>query len=166
VFTKESRSGAAAGTANKTDNYIVNHSGKEYTLSFTLLFTNLGNFDPSIRPDELDQEKESATFEQILSTFRFIEKETNVYDNIPKDAIACEQAGGSWGPGGLLGAVGCVLTYPDAGEVCESSDDCLGTCLVANASQETGTCKKTTSPFGCHLTIENARAGLGILCAD
>ncbi|MEK7534474.1 MAG: hypothetical protein AAB600_04000 [Patescibacteria group bacterium] len=72
VFTKETRSGAAAGTANDTVHYIIDRDGKKYTLSFTLLIANLYNFDPSIRPKEFNKEKESAIFDQILSTFRFV----------------------------------------------------------------------------------------------
>ena len=65
------------------------------------------------------------------------------------DERACAAYGGDWIPQGLLGETGCVFTYPDAGQSCTSSDQCLGGCVVDDPTQTTGQCKETDSPFGC-----------------
>lgn len=75
VFIKEIYDGIAAGNIYDTESYIVNYEDKEYNLSFTLHSGNIRNYDPSIRPKEFNREEEKKPYEQILSTFRFVEAE-------------------------------------------------------------------------------------------
>ena len=73
LFMKEIRGGAAAGNIYDTESYLINYEGRKYNLSFTLHSGNIGNYDPSIRPKEFNKDQEKKVFNQILSTFRFIE---------------------------------------------------------------------------------------------
>jgi hypothetical protein len=74
--------------------------------------------------------------------------------------VSCNVSGGDWVRGGLLGqAQYCRYEYPDAEQICTSSDECLGGCFVGielpvDKPVESGYCKATTSPFGCYASIE------------
>ena len=81
------------------------------------------------------------------------------------ERVACESAGGTVGPGGLLGFDQCVQPYVDAGAACKSSDDCLGRCLLspdsdADVDQTTddGICQATDSLFGCMTEVDEGIA--------
>ena len=88
------------------------------------------------------------------------------------EQLACESAGGTVGPGGMLGFDQCVRPYADAGAACKSSDDCLGRCLLSPDSDsetgqptEDGVCQATDSPFGCMAEVDDGRVQ-GALCID
>jgi hypothetical protein len=81
---------------------------------------------------------------------------------------SCTISGGAWLGDGVLGqAWYCRYTYPDGGQACESSDECLGGCIVTdwptNEPSKTGICKSTTSPFGCYASIEHQAL---FVCSD
>ncbi len=84
----------------------------------------------------------------------------------------CEAAGGEISRGGMLGWEGCVQAYADAGKACTDGSDCLGRCMLDEASggagmgdPATGTCQATDSPFGCFTTVTDGRADPA-LCVD
>lgn len=89
----------------------------------------------------------------------------------PEERAACEAAGGAIGPVGLLGNEQCIQTYPDAGQSCTDSSDCLGRCLNAGAWVEigqtvtTGQCQQTDVGFGCFQVVTAGLAEPG-LCVD
>jgi hypothetical protein len=81
--------------------------------------------------------------------------------------VTCLVNGGSWVRGGILGqATYCHFTYSDGGKSCQSSDECLGGCVVSDLVSEVpekGTCKRTSNPFGCYGFIENPEL---VICWD
>jgi hypothetical protein len=81
--------------------------------------------------------------------------------------ISCKLEGDEWVRGGLAQAYHCVHEYPDGGQVCTSSDQCLGGCMVydwpGEEPPQSGTCKPNNSPFGCRASIENWQI---FVCAD
>ena len=90
------------------------------------------------------------------------------------EKISCAVTGGEWRREGLAGVFRCVHKYADAGKPCQSSDECLGGCIVLSYNSP-AQCKSDDSPFGCFTTIENFKKGppsLGdplagaILCTD
>jgi hypothetical protein len=72
--------------------------------------------------------------------------------------VSCAVSGGGWVMGGIGQAQYCLYEYPDAEQICKSSDECLGGCVVydwpTDEPAEYGSCKPTTSPFGCYGSIE------------
>tara|TARA_R110000744_G_scaffold37009_1_gene85089 strand:- start:725 stop:1147 length:423 start_codon:yes stop_codon:yes gene_type:complete len=90
----------------------------------------------------------------------------------PAERTACEAAGGTVGPGGMLGYDQCVQPYADAGAACKSADDCLGRCLLSPDSDaetgqptEDGVCQATDSAFGCMTQVDDGTVH-GTLCID
>ncbi len=88
------------------------------------------------------------------------------------ERTACEAAGGTVGPGGMLGHDQCVQPYADAGASCMSSDDCLGRCFLspdsgddADERTDDGVCQATDSPFGCHAEVDGGIVQWAI-CVD
>jgi hypothetical protein len=84
----------------------------------------------------------------------------------------CEAAGGTVGPGGMLGYDQCVQLYPDAGASCQSETDCLGRCLLSPDSKDDvdqptddGICQATDSPFGCYAEVHEGKVHWTI-CVD
>ena len=61
----------------------------------------------------------------------------------------CIAQGGTWGAAGLMPDPICILPTPDAGQACDSGDDCASLCLA-----ETRQCAPTTPFFGCHATLQ------------
>ena len=86
------------------------------------------------------------------------------WETISDEEPECLAEGGEWKPAGLLGIPRCIHTFEDGGNVCESSDDCLGDCLV-NSDGE-GYCKYDDNPFGCSQTIESYLTGGPAICVD
>ena len=85
---------------------------------------------------------------------------------------SCTVIGGRWVHDGILGqAQYCLHSYPDAGKACQSSDDCMGSCL-ANiiSSGETkvvlpaGKCAPDNRIFGCFEIFENQE--IQTFCVD
>lgn len=75
--------------------------------------------------------------------------------------VSCALDGGQWVRGGVLGqAQYCQYTYEDGGNLCHSSDECMGGCIVTDWPVEgqpvptVGVCKLNNSPFGCYAPIE------------
>ncbi len=78
----------------------------------------------------------------------------------------CTGSGGEWKRAGLAGNFLCVYTYSDGGESCDSSDECVGPCIVTSVENPEPSCKNDDNPFGCYNTIENYRETGTIFCAD
>lgn len=72
---------------------------------------------------------------------------------------ACLEKGGTWGRGGKAGFV-CYERTRDAGQSCDSADDCEGLCLARSNS-----CSPITPLFGCHEVITSL-GGRATLCID
>lgn len=88
------------------------------------------------------------------------------------ERAACEAAGGTVGPGGMLGFDQCVQPYADAGTPCKATDDCLGRCLLSPDSDaepdqptDDGLCQATDSAFGCMTEVDDGTVQ-GTLCID
>lgn len=82
----------------------------------------------------------------------------------------CEAVGGEIRKDGLAGWERCIQAYPDAGQTCQDSSECIGMCLadgnLAPADAETsGSCQVTDSPFGCYSELRDGIAEIGI-CVD
>ena len=80
----------------------------------------------------------------------------------PAERTACVAAGGTVGPGGMLGFDQCVQPYADAGKPCKATDDCLGRCMLSPDSDDDvdqatddGVCQATDSPFGCMTEVDD-----------
>ena len=84
---------------------------------------------------------------------------------------ACEVKGGTFLQQGRLGCYQCVLSYSDAGKVCQDGADCQGQCknmgefIDSHANNQTGQCASDSSTFGCYQTIEKGVAQPAI-CVD
>lgn len=84
---------------------------------------------------------------------------------------ACRVKGGAFLQQGKLGCYQCVLSYTDAGKVCQDSSDCQGQCkntgefIDNGAKNQSGQCASDSSPFGCYQTIEKGVAQPAI-CVD
>lgn len=84
---------------------------------------------------------------------------------------ACRVKGGDFLQQGMLGCYQCVLSYTDAGKVCQDSSDCQGQCKTTGefidngAKNQSGQCASDSSPFGCYQTIEKGVAQPAI-CVD
>jgi len=81
-------------------------------------------------------------------------------DVIPGTEADCIDAGGRWDRGGLARQFLCFLPTPDAGEACETADDCTGYCLA-----ETLTCSTETPMFDC-FAVRDLDAAVVTLCVD
>ncbi|GEM_PF-5097786 len=113
---------------------------------------------------------ERETVDQILSTFRFVDqKTTTIPEEIPTNETSCMEKMGDWRQVGASRAYSCIFTYADGGKECKNSDECEGSCVVYDYNQAErgkGICEQDTDFFGCYATIENFKAGYGILCID
>ena len=85
---------------------------------------------------------------------------------------SCAVIGGSWVRDGMAGqAQYCLHSYPDTGNPCQTSEDCMGRCLAAtNSSSEitgiptAGVCAPDNRVFGCFEIFENQE--INLLCID
>ncbi len=83
----------------------------------------------------------------------------------------CEAVGGEIRQTGLAGWEHCIQAYPDAGEKCSDSQDCVGHCLVESefvdmdTPTDAGRCQAADSPFGCMQMVADGRA-TPALCVD
>ena len=77
---------------------------------------------------------------------------------------ACTAQSGVFSQQGRRGCYQCVLSYADAGKVCQDSADCQGKCKKtgeftdASVKNQSGQCASDSSPFGCYQTIEKGVA--------
>ena len=88
---------------------------------------------------------------------------------------ACEAEGGRVATAGLSGDDMCAMPYADAGRSCTDGSQCVGDCLLDEASlrgkrpvdgmQAAGQCQALAYPFGCRNLIEDGRLIYG-LCVD
>ncbi len=94
---------------------------------------------------------------------------------------ACAAGGGDWRPVCMAQAPACVTPYPDAGETCSDSADCLGDCVADSrvacddngencrtpelpdmGARMTGICQINDDPCGVFTVIEDGVAGVSI----
>ena len=86
-------------------------------------------------------------------------------------AQACTAKGGAFSQQGMLGCYQCVVSYTDAGKVCQDGSDCQGQCkntgefIDSHANNQKGQCASDSSVFGCYQTIEKGVAQPAI-CVD
>ncbi|ALF58941.1 hypothetical protein [Psychrobacter urativorans] len=84
---------------------------------------------------------------------------------------ACAAQNGAFSQQGRRGCYQCVLSYADAGKVCQDASDCQGTCehkgefVAAGLSKQVGQCATDSSPFGCRQVIKKGVAQPAI-CVD
>jgi hypothetical protein len=90
------------------------------------------------------------------------------------DAAACAARNGEVKPVCLSGVPACVTPFPDAGEPCRDSADCLGMCLVdevetgsppAPGTRAEGRCQADDDPCGCFFEVKDGVVQQG-LCVD
>lgn len=93
-------------------------------------------------------------------------------DYPPSEMVqACAAQNGVFSQQGMRGCYQCVLSYADAGKVCQDSADCQGKCKKtgeftdASVKNQSGQCASDSSPFGCYQTIEKGVAQPAI-CVD
>ena len=100
---------------------------------------------------------------------------------IPRTQLACEQAGGRWGPAGIFPNPICRMPTHDAGRPCADDGECEGLCLAALTPAQRDLVKKWThgrqklqilgkctaySPvFGCMAVVKEGFV-TGIMCRD
>ncbi|MEK7518197.1 MAG: hypothetical protein AAB583_06670, partial [Patescibacteria group bacterium] len=109
---------------------------------------------------------ESKTFDQILSTFRFVEKRPL----IPTNKISCEAKEGVWDRFGLVQEWRCNLPTSDAGQQCSNSSQCESICVVDGTlppgTETKGKCYAWTETLGTCLNHVNKGKAQGTLCVD
>ena len=81
------------------------------------------------------------------------------------DGSDCAAKGGDYARRGMLGQYSCAVPFADAGKVCTRPGDCLGQCRVEDGEATSGTCQKTSDPFGCYWYLDENGQALGI-CVD
>ena len=97
---------------------------------------------------------------------------------IPRTQLACESAGGKWGPAGLFPKPICRTPTRDGGRVCADVGECEGLCLAALTPAQRdllikkrqkleliGTCTPHMPVFGCMARVKEGFV-TGLLCAD
>jgi hypothetical protein len=96
---------------------------------------------------------------------------------IPRTQLACENAGGKWGPAGLFPKPICRMPTRDGGRVCADVGECEGLCLAALTPAQRdllrkheklellGKCTPVSPVFGC-MALVKAGVVSGLLCAD
>jgi hypothetical protein len=96
---------------------------------------------------------------------------------IPHTQLACEQAGGKWGPAGLFPKPICKIPTHDGGRVCADVGECEGLCLAALTPEQRslvikrhklpllGKCTPYSPMFGCMALVKEGFVS-GILCRD
>jgi len=96
---------------------------------------------------------------------------------IPQSQLACEQAGGKWGPAGIFPYPICRIPTHDAGRVCADVGECEGLCLAALTPAQRdlakkqqklevlGKCTAYSPIFGCMAIVKKGFV-LGMECRD
>lgn len=96
---------------------------------------------------------------------------------IPRTQLACENAGGRWGPAGLFPQPICRMPTHDGGRVCADVGECEGLCLAALTPAQRdllrkriklellGKCTPASPVFGC-MALVKAGFVSGLLCKD
>ena len=72
---------------------------------------------------------------------------------------ACSISGGEWAVRGMAENAFCLRTYQDAGKPCQSSEECMGGCVLYEVSvgqppPSEGVCKINNDAFECFAVIE------------
>jgi hypothetical protein len=95
----------------------------------------------------------------------------------PQTQLACEQAGGRWGPAGIFPMPICRMPTHDGGRPCADNGECEGLCLAEPTPEQRqlilkrqrlqllGTCTPYVPVFGC-MAIVNQGFVTGIMCRD
>jgi len=96
---------------------------------------------------------------------------------IPRTKLACEAAGGRWGPAGLFPKPICRIPTHDGGRICGDTGECEGLCLAAltpaqrdllikrQKLQLLGKCTPAVPLFGCMAIVKQGFV-TGLLCRD
>jgi len=96
---------------------------------------------------------------------------------IPRTQLACETAGGRWGPAGLFPKSICTIPTHDGGRVCADVGECEGLCLAALTPAQRdllrkhekleipGKCTPSSPVFGCMALVKEGFVS-GLLCKD
>jgi hypothetical protein len=76
------------------------------------------------------------------------------------NSSTCTKNGGEWTVGGMAEKPFCLYTYPDGGKSCNSSEQCIGACVIHEPPAQgqltpiVGVCKENNNPFECYAVIE------------
>jgi hypothetical protein len=100
---------------------------------------------------------------------------------IPGTQLACEQAGGRWGPAGIFPRPICRMPTHDGGRLCADTGECEGLCLAAltpaqrdlakqwiplrQKQQMLGKCTPSAPVYGCMAIVREGFV-TGIMCRD
>jgi hypothetical protein len=100
---------------------------------------------------------------------------------IPRSQLACEQAGGRWGPAGIFPHPFCKMPTHDGGRLCADTGECEGLCLAALTPAQRdrikkwmhgrqklpmlGKCTPYAPMFGCMAVVREGFV-TGIICQD
>lgn len=90
----------------------------------------------------------------VLISPRLYQGVTDLYGR-----ASCSMSGGQWAVGGMAENHYCLLTYPDGGKPCSTSDQCTGACVLYEVTwgqpfPTEGVCKRNNNPFECFAVIE------------
>lgn len=91
--------------------------------------------------------------------------QTAPYRDLPapyEDWLACEREHGEMQRVGSRQNYLCVTRYSDAGNTCQNSSECQGSCVAVSAARPgrkvAGVCSADTNVFGCHTFVVDGRA--------
>jgi len=90
----------------------------------------------------------------------------SIIEVCPNDEEKCIESGGEWRSAGMIGNFICIQSYSDGGKECNSSSECQGKCVVADAENPEPYCTSDNDPFGCFSTIEEFNENGAIVCRD
>jgi len=105
------------------------------------------------------------------------QRDCNSRPAIPDTKLACEAAGGDWGPAGIFPTPICRMPTHDGGVACADSGECEGLCLAeptppqlaALRERKTmklmGTCSSRIPVFGCMAEVRKGYVK-GLICRD
>ncbi len=104
-------------------------------------------------------------FDQILSTFKFIDSASQNDKNLTKEE--CAHQGGLWRKWGLSRQEYCQIPVSDGGKSCTDGSQCsLGNCIAKNGAVP-GECQTYRATFGCITFVKNGVADKkNAVCVD
>ena len=149
---------------------MVNNIAVFIVAIFTVFWLSACSVSPSSTVQTQTSVTEIGGSEQTVSSIDPLAYQACVYP--PSEMVqACAAQNGAFSQQGRRGCYQCVLSYADAGKVCQDSADCQGKCKKtgeftdASVKNQSGQCASDSSPFGCYQTIEKGVAQPAI-CVD
>lgn len=115
--------------------------------------------------DKEKEERFSQILDQILSTFRFVQKEGSNELGEAATKKECLVKGGVWQKWGLAQLEYCQIPAKDAGKSCTDQSQCTYRC-ISETGTVPGKCATYKNTFGCFGLVNNGKAERPLLCVD